>query len=172
MCTHNIPRRRHRSRTSGARAIPSGLPAEAEVGASRHLSATAARRRDTLEMASRDFETEQQEYRPGLRLRSLEFINDDEIEVTFEGIATSERTWRVRRSVHGGIPLINWDEEFNNLYRGVPLVSCGHSLDALVNQAWASRDDQLPIEESWERVFEEGKEQLARRWAETHPEPD
>jgi len=126
----------------------------------------------TLHVMVRDFEREQHEYRPGLRLRSLVFISDDEIELSFEGLGTADRTWRVQRRVHGGIAVINYDEEFNKLYRGIPLVSCGHSLNPLVHQAWVARGDQLPIEESWERVFEEGKAELARRWAETHPESD
>ena len=128
-------------------------------------------------MAIRDFEMEQHEYRPGLRLRSLTFVNDDEIELMFEGIDTADRSWRVRRrrvetSAGAEIEMVNFEDDFNRLYRGIPLVSCGFSLNPLVNQAWVARGDQLPIGESWDRVFEEGKAELARRWAATHPEPD
>ena len=76
----------------------------------------------------RDFEMEQHEYRPGLRFRGLRFVSDDEIELDFEGLDTGDRSFRARRSEHGGIPLWTYDEEFRRLYSGVPCLTAGSSL--------------------------------------------
>lgn len=116
-------------------------------------------------MEPRDFEQEQHEYHPGLRLRGLRFLSDDQIELDFEGLGTADRTFVARREWldSQGFWLMNFDEEFSRLYRGVPLLSIGHSLNPLIRQAWAARSDQLPADDAWQRLFDERRAELARR---------
>ena len=119
-------------------------------------------------MTPRDFEMEQHEYFPGLRLRALRFRTDDEIELDFEGLGTADRTFVVRRSPEGApIQPFEFEEEFYRLYRGVPILTCGLSLDPLVRQAFVVRGDQLPADEAWQRLFDELHAELTRRWEET-----
>lgn len=118
-------------------------------------------------MTIRDFEREQHEYRPGLRLRGLRFLSDDEIELDFEGLGTADRTFLARREHVDGIGwLYNYDEEFGRLYRGVPILSCGYSLNPLIREAWTARADQLPADEAWQQLFDERRAELRRRWEE------
>lgn len=111
----------------------------------------------------RDFEREQNTYRPGLRLRSLRFLSDTEIELDFEGIETPDRTFVASRS-EGPIPGVNFDGEFSRLYRGIPYVSVGHSFNPLIGQMFVARHDELPADEAWERVRDESEKTLAERW--------
>lgn len=116
----------------------------------------------------RDFEKQENTYRPGLRLRSLRFITDDEIELDFEGIDAPDATFRASREWVTGLGwLHNFDEDFGRLYRGVPLLTAGMGVNAVIRGAWIARADELPTGESWQREFDAGKAELARRWNES-----
>ena len=105
------------------------------------------------------------EYTPGLRLRGLRFTGEDEIELDFEGLGTSDRVFYARREhIQDALWVINFDEDFGRLYRGIPLLWAGETLEHLVSQAWASRREQLPSDSEWERLFAEGKERLRLAW--------
>ena len=67
----------------------------------------------------RGFEREQHTYQLGLRLRGLRFLSDSEIEMDFEGIGTTDRTF-VANSLSGPIAGFTFDAEFSRLYRSVP----------------------------------------------------
>jgi hypothetical protein len=107
-----------------------------------------------MRSVARDFEREQHTYRPGLRLRGMHFRSDTEIELDFEGIGTVDRTFVVRREA-AAVPVISFDEEFARLYRGVPCLTAGRSLNPLVGQMFAARGDELPADEEWLRVRDE-----------------
>ena len=115
----------------------------------------------------RDFEREEHVYTPGLRLRSLRFVSDCEIELDFEGIGTEDRVF-VARCQDGAIPLINFDREFERRFRGTPCINAGNSLSPLVSQMFAARRDQLPADESWDRAMADCIEQVARQWHADH----
>lgn len=117
----------------------------------------------------KDFEAEQHTYRPGLRLRGLRFLSDDEIELDFEGLDTGDRVYHARREwlADRGFWLYNFDDEFARLYRGVPILSAGMSLNPLILAAWSARLDELPSDEEWQREFDERRAELGRRWIES-----
>jgi hypothetical protein len=114
----------------------------------------------------RDFEREQHEYRPGLRLRGARFLSDSEIELDFEGLGTPDRVFVARRAAESA-GLITFDAPFSQLYRGIPCLSAGDSLIPLVSQMFVARGDELPADAAWQRAFDDCKERVAARSAAT-----
>ncbi len=135
--------------------------------------ATSAPRADTGTMTSAPKPAEST-LRPALRLRSLRFITDDEIELDFEGLDAPDATFRATRTwlEDIGIWLYNFDEAFDRLYRGVPIFQAGHSANSAITGAWAARDDVLPTGASYDRKYTAARAEVERRWKESHPDPD
>ncbi len=94
----------------------------------------------------------------------MTFLSEAEIELDFEGIDTADRRFVVRREVTGGITLINFDAEFSRLYRGVPCLTAGTSLNVLAAQMFTARGDELPADEEWARVRQAWIDQVQDRW--------
>ncbi len=91
---------------------------------------------------------------PHLRLRGLSFIDDDVLTLSFDGVGTEDQEFTVRRSVTGGISVLNFDDPFNERYLGVPCLSLGHPFFRLAHLAWSARDNRLPTGEAWRRAYD------------------
>ena len=134
------------------------------------VPATGERGADT-DGVVRDFEKQENTFRPGLRLRSLRFISDDELELDFEGLDAPDATFRATRTwlEDSGSWLYNVDEDFSRLYRGVPLLTAGLAVNAAIRGAWMARADELPTGESWDHEFAAAQTELERRSKEPQP---
>jgi len=106
------------------------------------------------------------DYRPGLQFRGMRFVTDTVIELDFEGLGTADRTFQAELVGvgDGKFSVMQMDDEFSRLYRGVPCLSVGHSLNPMLMQAFNVRRDQLPADSEWERVNAECRERVTRAW--------
>jgi hypothetical protein len=115
---------------------------------------------------TRAWENEVHDYFPGLRFRGLRFLNDREIELDFEGLGTEDRRFLAFYE-DGEIPVINFEDGFSRLYQGIPILTAGKGLPALVGRAVAARKDQLPADQARDELVQELTAELQRRWEES-----
>jgi hypothetical protein len=80
-----------------------------------------------------------------LTLRSLTFLTDDALAMSFDTEDGRQVTHQFTRERTGAITVVNGDDDFRHRYRQVPGPESPRWPEQFAHAAWAARDEPLPV---------------------------
>jgi hypothetical protein len=110
-----------------------------------------------------------------LTFRSLTFVSDSEVDMTFDADDGGEVTYRFTVApvyldkADRVINVVNGDKEYSWLYSRIPGSETPAWPMQLVHRALAARAEPLPAGQELERRRHENAEARRREWARNHP---
>jgi hypothetical protein len=107
-------------------------------------------------------------YAQGLKLRSLTILDDDEIELAYEGVGVDDESFRIKL-FEGGF---DFDEEFSLRYSQVPGPVFGSMIASLIGRAVAARKDELPVGESYDQMIQQARDSASSKWKASQRSPE